>query len=120
MHACASMCTGVELMERRQRCVTAAPSDSLQVKDGHQQDGEGVRSVSMVSSGILEGTDWKLDLHKLRLTLSAVLHATITCVVSDRWIDSRGELPVQVDWLFYLSLEGIRQDSGWVGVGAIY
>lgn len=35
--------------------------------------GWGVRAVSMVSSGTLEGTDWKLDLHELRLTLSAVV-----------------------------------------------
>lgn len=101
VRVCASMCTDGKLIERRQRCVTAAtaPSDSLQVKDGHRVwGGGGGAAVSMVSSGTQEGTDWKLDLHKLRLRLSAVVQATfykqslcrsagafiITCVASDR------------------------------------
>lgn len=69
------MYTNVELIKRQQCCVVVTCSDSLQVKDGHRQDGWVVRAVSMVSSGTLEGTDWKIDFHKLRLTLSAVVPA---------------------------------------------
>lgn len=52
------------------------PLTHCKLKMATSRMGGGVRSVSMVSSRILEGTDWKLDLHKLRLTLSAVHRTT--------------------------------------------
>lgn len=91
----------------------------------------------MVSSGTLEGTDWKIDLRKPRLKRSGFGPAAFykqllshtawsfliflflpfyytykTCVACDQWIDPRGALPVQVEWFFYLLLKGIRKNSG--------
>lgn len=77
-------------MERQQRCVTAAPSDSLQVEDGHRRE-------------VVWGGGWGGGL------VFIFFHYYFLCCQQSL---NQCELPVKVGWFFYLWLKGIGDSGG--------